>query len=487
MKQFTLTTLRLAFVFSGLITLLEGCTVGPNYQPPKPEVMLPQHFSEQSSPQLISTEPLHWWNAFHDSVLDELVDVALLHSPDIESAAANIRQARANLGGVASQQLPQLNANGRVGHDQLSQNSENFANIPFPNLITGFNDYRAGFDASWEIDFFGHTTRSIEAAKARLGSVEQQRADIALRVAAETSRDVLDYRFWQLRYENATAIAEHNRELLRLTRLQQQAGVASASAVSQAEVNLQNANAQLPSLLAAEQTALVSLVPLTGLPKDKLLSILSMPPSHPALPEIAPVGLSSVLLQRRPDLRIAERQLAAATADIGVAVADQYPRFSLVGNGGWDSIHPGTLGEKASQFWSLGPQFSLPLLSGNRLDAQVKSAEAARDAALASYRKAVLLALADVESGLIRCQGDRDRLQKLQLARSAQDDQLKFARQRYQVGETPKIDLLDVDIQMASINEQQLAAEQALGSDLVALFKALGGSVEFGQASAIDK
>src|SRR5208337_3266691 len=142
-----------------------------------------------------------------------------------------------------------------------------------------------------------------------------------------------------------------------------------------------------------------------------------------------------------------------ATADIGVAVADQYPRFSLVGNGGWDSIHPGTLGEKASQFWSLGPQFSIPLLSGNRLDAQVKSAEAARDAALASYRKVVLLALADVESGLIRCQGDREKLQKLRMARSAQDDQLKFARQRYQVGETPKTDLLEVDLQMASINE----------------------------------
>jgi NodT family efflux transporter outer membrane factor (OMF) lipoprotein len=473
-----------------LLALLAGCTVGPTYHAPKPEELLPQHFSAQESHAAISTtstEPQKWWTIFRDPALDQLVDAGLQHSPDLESADANIRQARAGLKATDAAQSPQVNADGRIGHDQLSTKGEEFANIPFPNPQSGFNDYRAGFDASWEIDLFGHTKRSVEAATARLGSTLQQRSDAALRVSAEIARNVLDFRYWKLRYDNAVEIRDRNSELLYLTTLQRQAGVATNSDVIQAQVNLESANAQLPSLQVAQQAAMTALGPLTGLPHAQLAQVLEKSATRPALPDSAPAGLSSELLQRRPDLRIAERQLAAATADIGVAVADQYPRFSLVGSGGWDSTHPGSLGQHASQFWNIGPQFSIPILSGGRIDAEVKSSEAARDAALANYRKAVLLALADVESDLIRYQGDRDRSQKLQLVRSAQDKQLILAKQRYQVGETPKLDMLSVELQIAGTYDQQLATEQAQADDLVALFKALGGNAEFGSTMASNK
>jgi NodT family efflux transporter outer membrane factor (OMF) lipoprotein len=443
------------------LALLAGCSSGPDYQAPKVEAFLPQHIQTRTK------ITRGWWTDFHDPVLDILVDAALEHNPDLESAAANIRQSRAGLSAIAAQDSPQLNAAGRAGHDQLSREGENFANIPFPDPKTAFNDYRAGFDASCEIDFFGHNARSIEAASARLDSVALLRSDISLRVAAETVRNLLDYRYWQRRYENAAKIAIHQRELLRLASLQQQAGVISLMDMSQAELNVHSADAALPPLLAAKQAALAALGPLTSLPQEQIAGLLATPQAAPALPENAPLVLASELLLRRPDLRYSERQLAAASADINVAMAEQYPRFNLVGNAGW-----------ASRFWNLGPQFSIPLLTGGRLKAHVKAAEAARDAALAGYRKAVLLALAEVETALIRCQGDRVRAQELQLARTAQDKLLSFARQRYQAGETPGTELLEAELRVAGINELQLATGQALASDLVALYKALGGSAK---------
>ena len=483
MKHLGFTPLRIVVAAVCQSLMLAGCVVGPNYQAPKPEQLMPQHVDASTALPAIP-ESQRWWTAFHDPALDELVNVALQHSPDLESADAHIRQARASLRQTAAQQLPQLNADGRVGHDQLSLASENFANIPFANPQSGFNDYRAGFDASWEIDLFGHTARSIEAARARLGSVEEQRADASLRIAAEIARNVLDYRYWRLRYDNAAAIQENHRELLHLAELQQRAGMAANSDVELAQANLHAARANLPQLHAAQQAALAALGPLTGLPQADIAALFAAPAAHPIPPAIAAASLPSELLLRRPDLRIAERQLAAASADIGVAVADQYPRFNLVGSGGWDSIHAGNLGENASRYWSFGPQFSLPLFSGGRLDAQVKAAQAARDAALADYRKAVLQALADVETQLVRCQGDRERWQKLQASQAAQVGQLAYARQRYRLGETAKVELLQANLLVANVNDAQLAAEQAYSEDLVALFKALGGSVGSGQASA---
>jgi NodT family efflux transporter outer membrane factor (OMF) lipoprotein len=458
---------------------LAGCAVGPDYRAPDLAGRLPAQYGNTDSSVSPAAVPDDWWKMFKDPALDTLVQRALANSPDLAAADANIRQARAALAMVAGGQAPQLNASGRISRDQLSRNSEAFANIPYPNAQTLFTDYRAGFDASWEIDLFGHTARGIEAAQARLGSVEEQRSDVALRVAAEVARNVIDYRAWQMRIDNGTVMLDNSREVLRLVRLQEAAGMASSSDVAQAQNALHGAAAVLPPLEAARQAALAALGVLVDQPLAEIAAELQRPAPIPVPNGPAPVGLPGELLQRRPDVRMAERQLAAASADIGVAVAEQYPRLTLIGYGGWDSIKPGTFVDQASQFWNLGTQLTLPLFSGGRLQAQVDGRSAARDAALAGYRKAILAALADTETALIRYQRERARLNELEQARAARLRQVELADQRYRLGETSMLELIDARQQLAGLEDQRLASQQALADNLAALFKALGGG--FGQ------
>jgi len=455
--------------------VLAGCAVGPDYRAPDLAGKLPAQYASADGSTSSAAVPDDWWTTFKDPALDRLVERALVNSPDLAAADANIRQARAALATIAGTRPPQLNASSRIGRDQLSRDSENFANIPFPNPQTGFTDYRAGFDASWEIDLFGHTARGIEAAQARLGGVEEQRRDVALRVAAEVARNVIDYRAWQLRIDNGTQMLDNSREILRLTRLQEAAGLASSNDVAQAQNAAYGAAAVLPPLQGARQAALAALGVLVDQPLAQIGAELHGRAPIPLPTGPIPVGLPAELLRRRPDVRIAERELAAATADIGVAVADQYPRLTLVGDGGWDTIRAGKFGEQASRFWNLGPQLALPLFSGGRLRAQVDSRSAARDAALASYRKAILAALADTETALIRYGRERERLGELDEARAARLHQVELADQRYRAGETAMLELIDARQQLASLDDQRFASQQALAEDLAALFKALGG------------
>ncbi len=457
--------------------LLGGCAIGPDYRNITPQQAAPEQF-RATAPEADTAHVVErdaWWFGFHDGGLDSLVQTALQHSPDIASADAGIAQSRASVTQVASARSPQLSGEGRVGRDQISKDSENFANIPFPNAQSGFNDYRGGLDASWEIDLFGRTARGVESARAKTGGVEAQREDVALRVAAETARNVLDYRHLQLRIANARAVLDGNRAMLHLVQLQRAAGVASDMDVKQADIGVRNAEAMLPPLEAAAQSAIAALIPLTGLPHEAIAAQLDRAAGEPILPEAASFAVGSQVLERRPDVRVAERQLASATADIGAAMADRYPRFTLVGDAGWESIHPGQFGQQASRYWNIGPQLYVPIFNGGRVQAEIKQSEAARDAALANYRKAVLAALADVESAMLRCQGDHGRLGKIDAALALQAEQIAMTKKRVDVGEAPQLDLLNAQIQREGLADQQLAGRQALAEDLVLLYKALGG------------
>ena len=472
-------TFRFTAIFlAALAATLGSCAAGPDYRQVTPEQIAPEQFHRDSGlgHAAHATERDAWWFGFHDAGLNALVQAALKHSPDIASADANIRQARAAVSQAESAQSPQLSADGRIGRDQFSKDGENFANIPLPNPQTGFSDYRGGLDASWEIDLFGHTARGIESAKAKVGGAEAQREDVALSVSAETARNVLDYRHIQLRIANARAIVSDRRELLHLVQLQRAAGVASDMDVKQADIAVQNAEAALPPLDVAAQTAVAALIPLTGMPREAIAGQLGNTVAEPALPEATAFAVGSQVLERRPDVRIAERQLASVTAQVGAATADQYPRFTLVGDAGWESIHPGQFGQQASRYWNFGPQIYLPILNGGQVQAEIRQAEAARDAALASYRKTVLNALADAESAMLRCQGDHGQLRKLDAAAALQNDQLALIKKRVDVGEAPESDLLNSRLQRAQLEDQQLSVRQSLAGDFVLLYKALGGN-----------
>ena len=455
-----------------------GCSVvGPDYKTPTAHELLPMQFPGDATSSAPARTDAAWWKVFNDPALDSLVDTALAQGPDLAVADASIRQSRAARGQVAAQSQPQINADGRLGRDQLSRNGEMLANVPFANPVLGFTDYKIGFDASWEIDFFGHQQRSVESADARLGSIEQQRADAALRVAAEVARNVLDYRYWQLRLNNARLMRDQQEHALRLITLQWQAGVASANDVRLAEVNLHNAQANVPGLEAGARSSVAALGPLTSLPSKVIADLLARVEHRPTLPEKFDTDINSDVLLRRPDLRVAERNLAAATADVGVSVANQYPRFTILAQAGWDSINSGQLVDQASRYWNVGPQFSLPLFSGGAIRAQVAVSEAARDAALASYRKSVLLALADVESSMLRCKAGDLRLVELQRSQESQVHVQNFAQQRFEVGDATQLELIAAQLQTAGILDQMLVVEQAFAQDAVSFYKAIGGSV----------
>jgi len=455
--------------------LLAGCTLGPNYQQPDLGSTLPEQYQGQSATTPAGpAEP--WWTSFNDPAINTLVTAALQRNLDLAGANATILQARAQLNIAASAALPQLNGDGRVGRDQFSRNGENYANIPLPHPLTGFTDYRAGFDASWEIDFFGHDRRSVEAAQARLSGIEYQRADVALRVAAEVVKNVIDYRAAMQRSSNAEQLRADREQMLDLVTLQQQAGLMSLADIRDAESAMHNAAANVPPLQSAATAALMALTVLADQSRQEISSTLQSVRAIPQAAELAEgPGLPSDLLLRRADLRSAERRLAAATADIGVAVADQYPRLNLLGSGGLESIQPGRLTGLASRYWNVGPQLTLPLLSAGRLAAQVSAREAARDAALAEYRQAVLAAFADTESALIRYQHEQQRLAEIRQSCRSQQQQLEFAGQRYRTGDSNYTAVLQARSQLSEINDMQLISEQALADDLTALYKSLGG------------
>ena len=467
---------RQGFVLLLCSAALGGCAVGPDYHAPQLASSLPAQYHNAPADSPVITE--RWWTVFGDAALSRLVEQALTANLDIAQADARIRQARASVGQADSSLWPQLNADGRVGHDQFSRNSENFANIPFANPKSGFNDNRIGLDASWEIDLFGLEARQREAARAMLGSAQEQRNVMVLQVAAEVARNVIDYRGWQLRWLNAQQQLEAASSNLQLLTLLRQAGEVSDGELQQAAAVVHQRQAALPPLKTAQGQALFALTVLVDQPEQQIEQILAGDLPIPATLSQAPAGLPGELLQRRPDIRQAERELAAATARIGVAVAQQYPQLQLIGNAGWDSVHQGNLTSAASRYWSLGPQLSLPLFNAGGLQDQVKEKQAERDAALAVYRQRVLTALADTETALLRYAQEQQRQQQLQAGLQVAARQLQLAGQRYQVGETAQTEVLDLRQQYAQARELLLASQQAEAQNLVALFKALGGGIK---------
>ena len=460
---------------------LAGCTVGPNYQRPDLTTVLPDHYQQIDD---VATRPLstastgRWWETFNDPVVNQLVETALKRNLDLASADASIRQARAQFQIADSANQPQLNADGRVGRDQFSKNSENFANIPFPHPLTTFTEYRVGLDASWEIDLFGRNSRRVEAAKARMASAEFQRQGVELSVGAEVVRNVIDYRAWHQRTKNAQSILSDSQQLLDLTVIQRKAGLFSDSEVIDATTALHQAAASIAPLQSAEIASIMAITVLTDQTQEQVSAMLNTNAPIPSVAgQIGAVGLPSDLLLRRPDIQSAERELAAATADIGEAVAEQYPQINLLADGGLVSITPGKLTQLASRYWSIGPQISVPLLSGGRLAAQVSAREAARDAALAQYRQSVLTAFADTETSLIGVQREQQRLEQIRHASVSQQQQLKLAEQRNQLGDTNMINVLQSRQVAAQITDSQLISEQALADNLTLLYKSLGGGI----------
>ena len=465
----------------GLLTtsLVAACTVGPNYQ--RPQVSVPETFSKATAPGPSDAELASWWSAFGDAELDALVQRALAQNLDLEAAAARIREARARETVAGAAGLPQVDAQGSVTHQRISENA-----IPIPPGAGGqqggafglpgseFTTWRAGFDASWEIDLFGKTRRSVEAARARTEVAIWDRRDLQVTAAAEVANAYLTLRTLQARIANAQADVASEQRLQQLVAARVRGGLVSGQDLAQQSSAASAAAAAIPALQAQAEAQIHAIAVLTGQAPEALDAELAQAKALPSPPSV-PAGVPSELLRRRPDIRAAERQLAASTADIGVAVADLYPRFSLTAAPALVSTALSSLLEWGSRSFSLGAAVDWPLLSGGRTRGEIAVANARQEQALVAYRKSVLTALQDVEDALSRVDGDRGQLDNLKRAVADAARAEDIAGTRYRGGLVTYSDVLLARGKRLTLEEQMIDAQGALARDTASLFKALGG------------
>jgi NodT family efflux transporter outer membrane factor (OMF) lipoprotein len=459
-----------------------SCTVGPNYH--SPAISTPERYAETlDSSGLSDAELAGWWSGFGDPQLTELVNRALAQNLDVEMAAARIREARAREGVAGAAALPQVDAQGSVTRQRISENA-----IPAPPGSGGggaggggfglpgqeFTTWRAGFDASWELDLFGKTRRSVEAARARTGAAIWNRRDLQVTIAAEVVGSYVTLRMLQQRIANAEAELERQQRFERLVAARARGGLVNGQDLAQQSSERSTASAAIPALKAEAETQIHALGLLTGEAPEALMGQLALPRALPSPPRI-PAGLPSDLLRRRPDIRAAERGLAASTADIGVAVADLYPRFSLTAAPALVSTALASLLEWGSRAFTLSAAVDWPVFNGGRTRANIAVANARQEQALIAYRKSVLTALQDVEDSLNRTEADRDQLARLEGALGSAQRAEDIARTRYRGGLVTLSDVLVAQGRRLSLENQVIETKGALARDTAGLFKALGG------------
>ncbi|MDR3491409.1 MAG: efflux transporter outer membrane subunit [Gammaproteobacteria bacterium] len=464
------------FIMTAMLSsmLLSACMLGPNYHQPKED--MPTHFIDTKKTSIKNSQNKNWWKSVSDPILISLINKALEQNLDIQQAQAKIHQSRAELNITSADLYPELDASGKLVRDHLSANSELISAIPTQIPLT-YTDTNIRFDASWELDFFGHTRRSIEASKANLERSIENTNDIALTVTAEVAKDYIQYRTYQQRIIIAEETIASYQKTEKLVKLQFHAGYATSIDVQRLESQVFSAQAAVPPLQAEARASLAALAVMIGESPESLYERMKKYSHIPVIKSDHVASLPSDLLQRRPDIRMADRDLAAATANIGVAIANQFPRFKLVGDVGYDSVFSGSLFHAASRYWTYGPQIYFPIFQGGRLKNAVKESKAARDAIFANYKKTILQALADVESSMIRFNKERKRNQRLLSAYKKIKSTVKLINLQYVDGKTSLLDVLDVERQANVSHDEYVQSLGLVSINQVALYKALGGGI----------
>ena len=476
-----------------LLAATAGCTVGPNYT--KPDLAVPVSYAgpQPAVPPGQTIDPARWWAAFGDPVLTGLVERAVKDNPDMATAASRVRQARLGEIQARAQYKPVVNANANGTDVRFSKNaglsqiarafsggggsggsgggSTGGVALPGDSIAT----YALGFDASWELDVFGGGRRGVEAARARTEAAQWSARDAQVTLAAEVADA-----YFALRLD-LDQIAVLNAEIGRQQRaLEIAANISKVGLAPSIDVTRQNGNitatrARLEPIRADVEVRKHALGILVGQPPEALASELSGPlPAMASTPTI-PAGLPSDLLRRRPDIRAAERQLAAATADVGVAVADLYPKFSLTGMAQLISTAFGNLFTGDSlQLTGVG-QATFPLFDWGRRKATVGLRKEDREQAYQAYRKTVLQALKDVEDPLTRIDAERRRNALLRQALADAESSAAADLSRYRTGLVAQDTAINTELEVLRARENLTASDAQLRQDTAALFKSIGG------------
>jgi len=466
-----------------LIVTVVGCMVGSDYRPPA--MKLPTHWDgndqqiKQAENQEDKIDLATWWQSFDDPILNQLVAQALSSNLDEKIALARIREERAYLVISRAGLFPTVGTYGSYTRQRYS------ANTPFgffPQVLPrDENIYEAGFDTSWELDVFGGIRRGVEASKADLAASIENARDVRVMLLAEAARDYVTVRALERRIQIAKANLHDQNDSLKLAQARFEQGFAPELDVFQARSLLETTQAQVPELESELAQTVHRIGVLLGREPDALQAELSDTAPIPGIADpdaIAvriPAALPSDLLRRRPDIRAAEREIAAATARVGVATADLYPKFSIVGTAGLESISPGDFFFGTSRMWQVGPSMTWPIFEGGRIRAYIEVRNAQEEQSLLTYRKTVLIALAEVEDALVAYAKERTRHQAL--AASAEDfkrSQL-LALDRYEEGYDTYLDVLEAQRSLYAAQDSLAQSDQQLIDDLIAIYKALGG------------
>ena len=456
-----------------LLTVLGCAAVGPDYVPVEPKSPETWHTDLRGG---LTTHPLNpqtlanWWTTLDDPKLSSLEERAVKGNLDLKEAQARIVEARALRGINKANLFPTLDASGSVTEHRLSENS---------NTGERGTLYAAGFDAGWELDIFGGVRRSVEAAQADLEATQENLHDVLVSLLAEVALNYVEMRTFQARLAVTEANIKTLQESYELNQSRYQAGIIDALAVQESLRLLEISRSQIPFLETGLEGAKNRLAVLLGEQPGKLHGELSAYQPIPAVPATAAVGIPADTMRNRPDIRRAERLVAAQTARIGVATADLYPKFRLFGTIGLESLAASEFFKYDSRTWGFGPSFSWNIFDAGAIRQNIKAQTARQEQALTQYESVVLQALEEVENVLVAYAKEQQRREHLLEAETAGERATRLAQDQYEAGLVNFNNVLDTQRSLLIIQDQLAQSDGTVTSNFVRLYKALGGGWEF--------
>ena len=454
-------------------SLAAGCAVGPNYN--QPQTSVDSRFVNAGQPGFADGDTVQrYWTGFGDATLNGLIDDALLRNRDLGVAAANLQAARAQRRLAGFDLFPTVTLAG--SYSKLLESQQQLPGVDRHDRE--FDSAQAGFDGLWELDLFGRVRRNVEAARADLGASAATLRDARVSVIAEVARDYFVLRGLQDQLALTRRNADNQQNSLRLTRNRLEAGRGNELDTSRAEAQWQTTLATIPTLEATIATTIYRLSVLTGRQPAALNDKLAPLTAMPALPPLTNIGSPEQLLRRRPDVRIAERRLAGATARIGVATGDLFPKVQLLGEVGYWAPTFGDFGTSGARFFSVGPSISWAAFDLGRVRARIGGAKAQTDAALSAYEGAVLNALGDTEGALTTYSHAQQRLEALKVAAAASDKAADLAQKRFEGGLIDFLEVLDAERTALSAELLLSQGRADAATSLIGVYKALGAGWE---------
>ena len=456
-----------------IAALLSACAVGPDYT--KPDAAPGAQFANAVLPEFKRDGiEVAWWKQFDDPVLSDLIDRAVSNNRDLKAAEANLRVARALYLEAGLDLLPTITSHANYTTQKRSFDAMNRRTFA-PRELELFN---VGFDAFWEVDFFGRIRRGVEARDAEVDAAEADLRDLLVSVISEVALNYFELRGLQNQLDVAQKNADNQAATLELTQARLEAGRGTELDTSRAKAQLDSTLATIPPIQTRIRENIHRLGVLIGQLPDTLSARLSEPAPMPKIPETIHIGAPADLMRRRPDIRVAERNLAAATARIGVATADLFPRVTFNGTIALESRTLSGLGASGTEAFSAGPRISWAFLDLGRVRARIRAADASADATLANYEQTVLTALEETENALVSYNRQRARRGLLASAATSSERAHQLAHLRFEDGITDFLTVLDAERRLLLDQELLAQSQTATATSLIAVYKALGGGWE---------